>query len=305
MPRGKRRDRNRWAAVAVLLPLSISACGVVAKAAPGPQVAPYVETTDANTGNLSTAISSHHLKAFTAAFILGDGCTPTWDDYEPISTATALNAVVLGAKAKGAAPIISFGGAAGTELATSCTDPAQLVNAYSTVIKKFGITRLDFDVEGAALTDAGTNTLRFNAIKTLEKTYLSLQVSLTVPVARGGLDAAGVSFLKSAKRVGARIDLVNIMTMDYGETLSDMGAVAVTSAKGTLPQLKKIWPAMTYKNLGITPMIGPNDTPGENFTLANAKTLVAFARTNGVGRLSFWSLNRDQTNLAFIDAFLK
>ncbi len=52
-------------------------------------------------------------------------------------------------------------------------------------------------------------------------------------------------------------------------------------------------------------MIGPNDTPGETFSLADAKTVVAFAKANGVGRLSFWSLNRDQSNLAFTDAYLK
>jgi hypothetical protein len=155
------------------------------------------------------------------------------------------------------------------------------------------------------LTDVAANTRRFNAVKALEKNYPSLQVSVTIPVARTGLDAAGVSFLQNAKRTGARLDLINIMAMDYGQPVADMGAVAISAAKRTVAQVKTIWPAMSYRNLGITPMIGLNDTPGETFTLANAQALVAFAKASGVGRLSFWSLNRDQATLAFTAAFLK
>lgn len=102
-----------------------------------------------------------------------------------------------------------------------------------------------------------------------------------------------MAFLKSAKKAGARIDVVNIMVMDDGDS-RDMGAAAVSAVPGTLKQLKAVWPASTYANLGITPMIGQNDTSSEVFTYDDAETLVQFARANGVRRLAFWSLNRDQ-----------
>ncbi len=42
-------------------------------------------------------------------------------------------------------------------------------------------------------------------------------------------------------------------------------------------------------------MIGQNDERTERFTIADAAVVNEFVRTNGVGRLSMWSLNRDAT----------
>lgn len=82
--------------------------------------------------------------------------------------------------------------------------------------------------------------------------------------------------------------------MDYGDPNSNMGKAATTSATKALAQVKKIWPAYTYANIAITPMIGDNDTAGETFSYADAETVVAFAKQNGVHRLAFWAINRDQ-----------
>ncbi|WP_165839278.1 hypothetical protein [Klenkia marina] len=41
-------------------------------------------------------------------------------------------------------------------------------------------------------------------------------------------------------------------------------------------------------------MIGQNDVDGEVFTVEDATALTAFARDRGLGRLSMWSINRDQ-----------
>ena len=84
------------------------------------------------------------------------------------------------------------------------------------------------------------------------------------------------------------------MTMDYGGPVDDMGGTAIAAAEGTLAQVRSFWPDDTYANLGITPMIGDNDSAGETFTLGDAAEVVDFAATNGVGRLAFWSVNRDQ-----------
>jgi hypothetical protein len=51
---------------------------------------------------------------------------------------------------------------------------------------------------------------------------------------------------------------------------------------------------MSYANIGVPPMIGQNDDPAEVFTEANAQTLVSFAEQNHLGRLAFWSVDRDQ-----------
>src|ERR1700712_2154741 len=91
-----------------------------------PEVAPYFETTGVHTANLATAVKSHGLKSFTAAFVLGKKCVPTWDDYSTITTTDARSALVKKAKTAGATPIISFGGQSGNELAKVCTTVSAL-----------------------------------------------------------------------------------------------------------------------------------------------------------------------------------
>ena len=266
-----------------------------------PQVAPYFETTGGHTDNLHLAIASHGLKSFTAAFVLGKGCTPTWDNGVALASSSAQNALVANAKAQGAVPIISFGGQSGTELATSCTTQANLVNAYSGVINRFRVTKIDFDIEGKGpLNNTAVNTRRFKAINALRKKFPSLQVSVTIPVGPNGIETGdptvgdGMAFLRLAKAQGTKINLINVMTMDYGGAVADMGTTATTAATRSMAQIKTVWPAYGYANLGITPMIGQNDSPGETFSWNDSQTVLSFAKSKGVGRVAFWSLNRDQ-----------
>ena len=295
-----RRTALAVAAAAGLVMAPVLAEAPVGAAATIPEVAPYFETTGVHTGNLLTAVKSHGLKSFTAAFVLGKKCVPTWDDYSTITGTDARSKLVKSAKTAGATPIISFGGQSGNELAKVCTTVSALTTAYTGVITKFGATKLDFDIEGAANVNAtAVNTRRFQVIKALEKKYPNLEVSLTLPVGYSGLETAkadgdAVTFLKLAKAQGARIDVINLMTMDYGDANSNMGAASTTSATKALAQIKKIWSTYTYGNIGITPMIGLNDTPTETFTYADAETVVAFAKSKGVRRVAFWALNRDQ-----------
>ncbi|MFF0791844.1 carbohydrate-binding protein [Streptomyces spiralis] len=99
-----------------------------------------------------------------------------------------------------------------------------------------------------------------------------------------------------------------------------MGQGSIAAAQATLAQMQSVDSGYTYANLGITPMIGKNDD-GSTFTLADAATVENFAAQHGVGRLAFWSINRDQpcggsanslstcseisqSSLAFTDAFM-
>jgi chitinase len=59
--------------------------------------------------------------------------------------------------------------------------------------------------------------------------------------------------------------------------------------------MKAVWASMTYRNLGITPMIGQNDSAGEIFSWDDSQTVLSFAKANGIRRLAFWNLNRDQS----------
>jgi chitinase len=131
-----------------------------------------------------------------------------------------------------------------------------------------------------------------------------LRVWLTVPVAPSGMTAEGVAFEEGALAAGVQLTGDNVMTMDYGgsraagQSMSDASIAALLSTwqqldgayvrAGSPKTEKDLW-AM----IGATPMIGQNDVPGEVFSLDDATKLMAYARTVDLGRVSFWSANRD------------
>ena len=261
-------------------------------------VAPYVDLTNNQEPMLNEAATQAGLKAFSAAFVIGSGCTPIWGDTLPVTSDPTVTGEITTAEADGAQPIVSFGGEAGSELADSCTNLSQLTAAYQSVISTLHVTHIDFDIEGAEIAYPANNAMRFQAINALEAANPGLVVSVTIPVLPSGPDANGQAFLAAAHAAGTRIDVINAMAMDYYGSYDTggaaMGTDAVDAAQATLAYARTLWPGMTYANIGVTPMVGQNDDPAEVFTEADAQTLVSFATQNHLGRLAFWSVDRDQ-----------
>jgi Fibronectin type III domain/Carbohydrate binding domain/Glycosyl hydrolases family 18 len=261
-------------------------------------VAPYVDMTNNQEPMLNQAATQAGLTAFSAAFVIGSGCTPIWGDTLPVSNDPTVTSEITTAESDGAQPIVSFGGESGVELADSCSNLSQLTAAYQSVINTLHVSHIDFDIEGAEIAYPAQNNLRFQAINALEAANPGLVVSVTIPVNPNGPDANGQAFLQEAQANGTRIDVINVMTMDYYGSWdtggANMGADAVEAAQDTLAYAQTLWPSMTYANIGVTPMIGQNDDPAEVFTEANAQTLVSFAERSHLGRLAFWSVDRDQ-----------
>ena len=301
--------------VVALAPTSSAAAGSVYS------VAPYVDLSNGQEGLLDTAITGHHLKAYTAAFVLGEGCNQIWGDTLPIGADSFTDPLIAKAKSEGASVIISSGGSSGLALAWTCSNQSSIDAGYQAIINDYGVTQLDFDIEGAAIADTAAAARQMQAMKDLKASNPGLQFSMTLPVLASGLTNDGVNILKAAKNAGIRIDVVNIMTMDYyAGTGTEMGQGSVAAAQATMAQMQSVDSGYTYANLGITPMIGKNDD-GSTFTLADAQTVESFAVQHGVGRLAFWAITRDQAcgsggnslptcteisqnQLAFTDAFV-
>ena len=302
-------------AVVALAPTSSAAAGSVYS------VAPYVDMSNGQEGMLDTAVTGHGLKAYTAAFVLGEGCNQIWGDTLPIGADSYTDPLIAKAKSEGASVIISSGGSAGEPLAWTCSTQSSIDAGYQAIINDYGVTQLDFDVEGAAIADTAAAARQMQAMKDLKASNPSLQFSMTLPVLASGLTNDGVNILKAAKTAGIRIDVVNLMTMDYySGTGTEMGQGSVAAAQATLAQMQSVDSGYSYANVGITPMIGKNDD-GSTFTLADAQTVESFAVQHSVGRLAFWSVDRDQpcsgtanslptcseisqNSLAFTDAFV-
>ncbi|OYY22080.1 MAG: hypothetical protein B7Y65_04365 [Azorhizobium sp. 35-67-15] len=188
---------------------------------------------------------------------------------------------------------ISFGGANGQEAALTASSAAKLTAEYQSVIDRYHVNSLDFDIEGAAVTNTAANHLRDQALVALDQANPDLTISFTLPVLPTGLTQDGINLLKQAAADGVHIDVVNIMAMDYGASVDsgDMGKDAISAAIATLAQLKEIG---IDAKLGITPMIGINDVSSEVFTQEDAYELLEYAEGNpDIARLAMWSLGRD------------
>ncbi|UFS57837.1 chitinase [Subtercola endophyticus] len=239
-------------------------------------------------------------------------CTPSWGGAYTLDAASQsidLDRRIARLRQVGGDPIVSFGGAINTDLATACTSVGDLSAAYQTVVDRYQLSTIDLDVEGVGLTDAAVGERRAEAIAALQaerrKAGKDLAVWLTLPVMPTGLTADGTRQIAQFLAAGVDLTGVNIMTMDYGIDLKgeSMGQAAIDALNATHDQLATAYnasgtqqtDATLWAKLGATPMIGQNDVAGEVFSLDDASQLNAFAQQKQLGRLSEWSLNRDQS----------
>lgn len=105
-----------------------------------------------------------------------------------------------------------------------------------------------------------------------------------------------MSLLKDAIAKGVNFNMVNLMTMDFGNTSADEADETLSSGNGFHSQLKQIFPSKTSSQLrdiiGITDLIGQNDD-SEIFTASDGAKVLSFAKQHQIGELSFWALSRD------------
>lgn len=268
--------------------------------------APYVDFAGWPTPDLADIRAGSGADHISLGFVVqssAGGCVPTWGGYTtyPAAGVTAYErAQVLALRAAGGDIVVSFGGAAGTELALACASASQLAAAYQSVIDAYGATHVDVDVEGAALLDSTGNTRRAQAVAKLQQTNPNLVVTYTLPTETTGLAASGLAAVQNAVDHGVKLAAVNLMTMDYaapGDPAGQMGAWAISAATGLHAQLAPLFPnlpaAERWRLVGVTPMIGINDYDDQVFSLADAQAVTSWARTNQIGMLAMWSLERD------------
>ena len=288
-------------ALAALLPLTATgmlvATGQPANAAaaasswPAHYAAPYLQIGAGTAGDMADDMAATGLKQYTLAFLIPDqGCTPKWEyNGDPVG---AFSSEINALKANGGDVIISFGGAAGGELAQTCTSVSDLTAAYANIVNTYGVNRLDFDIEGATLDDTAANTRRDQALAALQAQDPSVQVDYTLAVAPDGLPSEQTGLLQDAKDDGVNVSTVNIMTMDFGDGHNAL-ADAESAAQATAGQLANLYGtsnSQAYQMMGLTPIAGQNDD-NEYFSPSDAATLENFAASNGVQELSFWEVD--------------
>ncbi|GER21741.1 glycosyl hydrolase [Zafaria cholistanensis] len=273
---------------------------------------PYVDATSTPFYPIGDGVAAG--ERVVLAFAVADPekpCRPSWGGYYSMDEAAGtfdLDRRVARVHEAGASVVVSTGGLINEEPAVACEDPAQLVTAYADLLERYDSSTLDLDIEGPALENPAASARRVQAVRELQGRFSAagkpLEVWLTLPVATGGLTAAGLAEVERYVAGGVDLAGVNLMTMNFGETRSagqSMAAASIQAARSAHQQLKELygshgeeWGEMSlWSKIGLTPMLGQNDLMGEIFTLQDARDLNAFALEVGVGRVSLWSANRD------------
>lgn len=268
--------------------------------------APYVYMARYPFYRLSEVAEAQGIRFFSLAFVLGGSdCTAKWAGVVPLDGSGSymyrfLQTDLPALRAMGGDVIVSFGGAGGSELAQVCADATALAEQYQRVIDIYGVTHLDFDIEGDDIREPETIDRRSEAIVLLEENNeQDLVISYTLPVLPTGLTPEGIAVLESATAYGVEVDVVNIMTMNFGAPEfrnKTMGENNLLAAESLFAQLQTLYPERDdeaiWGMIGLTPMVGINDS-GNIFTLADAEMVSDFAMERGIRLLSLWSLDRD------------
>jgi len=237
--------------------------------------APYVDVSLYPKPELENTPPEFYSLGFVVADLVAE---PSWGGYYSVASGYYDDQIEMLRKEEKDV-IISFGGAAGTELA-QVSSWKDLVQKYASVILRYDLKYIDFDIEGKVLADKKANRVRAKAIAELKKLFPNIYISLTVAVMPYGVDKDVLELIKETP-----CDMVNIMAMNYGSE-KDMFKATVNAIEATKKQVNK--------DIGVCVMIGQNDT-GEIFSLADARYLNRHLRSyfSYVKRVSFWSLNRD------------
>lgn len=277
-----------------------------------PWFAAYVDVTATPSYSFEQLGTTQHKNA-VLSFIVSlktDVCTPSWGGVYTIEQARDrldLDRRIERLRQQGGNIAVSFGGLLNDELAVKCTDREKLKSAYKQVIDQYQLDTVDLDLELSGLTDTEASYRRAMVMAELQKEFRAngknLAIWVTLPVTPQGLSEDGTNAVARLIETDVDIAGVNAMTMDYGQSrlgmnMFDASKSALNNTKRQLDILyqranKHLTDSALWSKIGATPMIGQNDVPEEVFTLENAKSLNEFVISQGIGRMSMWSANRD------------
>ncbi|MFJ9121380.1 lectin [Streptomyces sp. NPDC102394] len=256
-------------------------------------VAPYLYNGWGSPPNPATITSATGVKWFTLAFVLSNGyCNPQWDGSRPL-TGGVDQQTVNTVRAGGGDIIPSFGGYSGNKLESSCSSAGELAAAYQKVINAYGLKAIDIDIEADAYSNPTVQQRTVDALKTVKAGNPGLKVYVTIGTGQSGPDT---SLINRAASSGLTVDAWAIMPFDFGGAGQNMGNLTVQAAEGLKNALRNAYgysDDQAYRDMGISSMNGVTDD-NETVTVADFRTILAYAQQHHLARLTFWSANRDR-----------
>ena len=257
--------------------------------------APYLMPLGNNPPNPATVMAATGQKAFQLAFILsGGGCSAAWDGTDPVSSDTQVAGVINDDPRRPAAMYRSRSAAtAGTKLGQACSDTASTAAAYQAVVTKYGLKAIDFDLEEPEYEDTAAIGRELGAAKTLQQNNPGIFISITMPGTSAGTGWFGTQLIDQAKSLGFTPNNYSIMPFDGGFNGGSSQVSALEALHGLLMSHLGWDSATAYAHEGFSGMNGKSDS-SEMFYQADFQTVLNYATSHGLGRFTFWSVNRDR-----------
>ncbi|HKN96999.1 MAG TPA: carbohydrate-binding protein [Pseudonocardiaceae bacterium] len=290
------------AVVAAGAAVALATTGTTASAAPAATAltgnwyaaAPYVMPLDNDPPDLSQVMAATGQKSFELAFVLSDGgCSAAWDGTQAVSTDTTVANLISGVRAAGGDVSVSFGGFNGTKLGQVCGSAAATAAAEQAVIDKYSLKAIDLDLEEPEYENTTAIDNEIGAAQLLQRDNPGLYISITTAGTAAGTGFFGQNVLNTAKGLGFTPSNFSIMPFDGGFSGAS-SQISALNAFHTLLQNTFGWDSATaFAREGFSGMNGRTDS-AEIFTQTDFQTVLNYAETNGLGRFTFWSLNRDR-----------
>ncbi|MCT9929021.1 carbohydrate-binding protein [Planotetraspora sp. A-T 1434] len=286
---------------------SASVTGTTTGGSTGPSfaVAPYEYLGWGNPQSPTSVMTATGIKWFTLAFMLSDGtCNPAWDGSRPLtggSDQSAINSI----RNAGGDIVISFGGWSGNKLGEHCSSASALAGAYQKVINAYNLKVIDIDIEATEFTTATVRQRVIDALKIVKTNNPGIKTVITMGTTPSGPDADGTDLINRGAAAGFQNDVWTIMPFDFNGHTGTMGQATVSAMEGLKAKVKAAYgysDSVAYNHIGLSSMNGKTDEADETVTTTDFQTMLSYAQQHHIGRLTFWSINRDRQCAAGSDA---
>ncbi|URN06115.1 cellulose binding domain-containing protein [Actinomadura madurae] len=277
-------------------PVTATTSGCTTPPAGGKHAAPYLYMGWGEPPNPATVVNATGIKWFTMAFILsGGGCNAAWDGNRPLRGGADEQAIAQ-IRAAGGDVLPSIGGWSGNKLGPNCSSPEALAGAYQQVIDAFGLKAIDVDIENSdEFENEVVQDRILGALKIVKQRNPGIQTILTFGTSTTGPNYWGTRLINRAAALQANVDVFTIMPFDFGGG-ADMYGNTVNASEGLKNALKSAFgwsDATAYSHMGISGMNGLSDQQ-ELTSPATWTRIRDWARSHGLARLAYWSVNRDR-----------
>ncbi|HZX05944.1 cellulose binding domain-containing protein [Kribbella sp.] len=259
------------------------------------QAAPYLYVGWGDPPNPATVMNATGIKWFTMAFVNSSGgCNPAWDGSRPLQGGADASTIAA-IRAAGGDVVPSFGGWSGNKLGPNCGTPEALAGAYQQVINAYNLKAIDIDIENSdEFENEAVQDRILSALKIVKQNNPGIETIVTFGTSTTGPNYYGNRLIDQSKALGANIDVFTLMPFDFGS--SNIYNDTVGASQGLNNKLKATFgwsTAEAYAHQGISGMNGLSDQQ-ELTSTATWQNITNWAKSNGLGRLAFWSVNRDR-----------